>query len=90
MTTDHDRGTGPPSDLVHAGGVPLPPLPGLQPVLHCQQAGRVQEQVHVRLGGQVPRRQQLLSKRSQKCQCLANSLFLLNHTTNRWPKNILE
>ena len=59
LTTDHDRGAGPQADLVHPGGVPLPPLPWLQPVLHCQQARRVQERVHVRRGGQVPRRQQL-------------------------------
>ena len=59
VTTDHDRGAGPPSDLVHPGGVPLPPISRRQPVLCRQQARRVQERVHVRRGDQVPRRQQV-------------------------------
>ena len=62
VSTDHDRGAGPQADLVHAGGVPLPPLSRRQPILCRQQAWRVQERVHVRRGGQVPQRHQVLRK----------------------------
>ena len=46
------------ADRVRPGRVPLPPLPRLQPVLHREQAGRVQERVHVRRGLQEPRQRE--------------------------------
>ena len=50
----HSTHAGAQTDGVRPGRVSLPSLPWVKPVLHCQQAGRVPQRVHVWRGIQEP------------------------------------